>query len=122
MASFGSLHIGVSGLNVSQAALNVTSHNLTNVDTKGFVRQQAIFTDFQYVKWGESHLSSMQRGLGANFAEVKQVREAFLDQAYRQEIGRQAFYESQYKAVSEIEGLFRELEGVQFQNTMKEFW
>ncbi|TAH69457.1 MAG: flagellar hook-associated protein FlgK [Anaerolineaceae bacterium] len=122
MASFGSLHIGVSGLNVSQAALNVTSHNLANVDTKGFVRQQAIFTDFQYVKWGESHLSSMQRGLGANFAEVKQVRDAFLDQAYRQEIGRQAFYESQYQAIEEIEGLFGELEGVQFQNTMKEFW
>ena len=122
MASFGSLHIGVSGLNVSQAALNVTSHNLANIDTKGYVRQQAIFTDFQYVKWGESHLSSMQRGLGANFAEVKQVREAFLDQAYRQEIGRQAFYEAQYQAIDEVEGLFGEMEGVQFQNTMKEFW
>lgn len=122
MASFSSLHIGVTGLNVSQAALNVTAHNLANVDTKGFVRQQAISTDFQYIKWGESHLSSMQRGLGANFAEVKQVRDAFLDQAYRQEIGRQAFYESQYQAIEEIEGLFGELEGVQFQNTMKDFW
>ena len=122
MASFGSLYIGVSGLNVSQASLNVTSHNLANVDTKGFVRQQAISTDFQYIKWGESHLSSMQRGLGANFAEVKQERDAFLDRAYRQEIGRQAFYEAQYQAISEIEGLFGELEGVQFQNTMKDFW
>ncbi len=112
----------MSGLNVSQASLNVTSHNLANVDTKGFVRQQAISTDFQYIKWGESHLSSMQRGLGANFAEVKQVRDAFLDRAYRQEIGRQAFYEAQYQAISEIEGLFGELEGVQFQNTMKDFW
>lgn len=122
MASFGSLHIGVSGLNVSQAALNVTSHNLANVDTKGYVRQQAVLTDFHYFKWGESHLSSMQRGLGANFAEVKQVRDTFLDQAYRQEIGRQAFYESQYQAIEEIEGLFGELEGVRFQNSMKEFW
>ena len=122
MASFSSLHIGTSGLNVSQAALNVTAHNLANVDTKGFVRQQVLFTDTQYIKWGESHLSSMQRGLGASFAEVKQVRDAFLDQAYRQEIGRQAFYESQYMAIEEIEGLFGELEGVQFQNTMKEFW
>ena len=64
----------------------------------------------------------MQLGLGANFAEIKQVRDMFLDQAYRQEIGRQAFYESQYQAISEIEGLFGELEGVQFQNTMNEFW
>lgn len=122
MASFNGLHIGVSGLNVSQAALNVTSHNLANVDTKGFVRQQTMVTDFQYVRLGESYLSAMQRGLGANFAEVKQVRDSFLDQAYRQEIGRQAFYESQYQAINEIEGLFGELEGVQFQNAMKEFW
>ena len=63
MASFSSLHIGVSGLNVSQAGLNVTSHNLANVDTKGFVRQKAIFADHQYIKYGESHLSSMQKGL-----------------------------------------------------------
>ncbi len=122
MASLGGLHIGVSGLNVSQAALNVTSHNLANVDTKGFVRQKAIFADHQYIKYGESHLSSMQKGLGANFADLRQVRDAFLDKAYRQEIGRQAFYESQYSAVSEIESLFGELEGVQFQNTMKDFW
>lgn len=122
MASFGSLHIGVSGLNVSQAALNVTSHNLANVDTKGFVRQEAVVTDFKYIKWGDTHLSPMQKGLGANFAEVKQVRDSFLDKAFRQEIGRQAFYESQYQAITEIEGLFGELEGVQFQNTMKELW
>ena len=79
MASLGGLHIGVSGLNVSQAALNVTSHNLANVETpKGFVRQKAIFADHQYIKYGESHLSSMQKGLGANFADLRQVRDALL--------------------------------------------
>ncbi|HPU63709.1 MAG TPA: flagellar hook-associated protein FlgK [Mobilitalea sp.] len=120
--AFNGLYIGVSGLNVSQAALNVTSHNLANVDTKGYVRQQPIFTDFQYIKLGESYLSSLQVGLGANFAEIKQVRDVFLDKAYREEIGRKAFYDAQYQAIYEIEGLFGELEGVQFQNTMKEFW
>ncbi len=122
MSSLGGLYIGVTGLNVSQAALNVTSHNLANVDTKGFVRQQAVLTDFNYIKWGESYISSMQQGLGANFATVKQVRDSFLDQAYRQETGRQAFYESQSLAVNEVEGLFGELEGVSFQDTMEEYW
>jgi len=120
--AFNGLYIGISGLNVSQAALNVTAHNLANVDTKGFVRQQPIFTDFRYVKLGESYLSAMQVGLGSNFAEIKQVRDIFLDLAYREEVGRQAFYEAQYQAIYEIEGLFGELEGVQFQNTLKEFW
>jgi flagellar hook-associated protein 1 FlgK len=122
MGSLSGLYIGVSGLNVSQAALNVTSHNLANVDTKGFVRQQAVLTDFNYIKMGDSYMSSMQKGLGANFATVKQVRDTFLDQAYRQEVGRQAFYESQYSAVNEVEGLFGELEGETFQKTLSTFW
>lgn len=122
MASFGSLYIGASGLNVSQASLNVTAHNLANVDTKGFVRQQVVQTDFRYIKLGESHISSFMKGLGADFAEIKQVRDFFLDQAYRQEIGRQAFYEAQYEALYEIEGLFGELEGVSFQETLNSFW
>ncbi|MFT4144593.1 MAG: flagellar hook-associated protein FlgK [Mobilitalea sp.] len=122
MGSLSGLYIGVSGLNVSQAALNVTSHNLANVDTKGFVRQQAVLTDFGYIKTGESYLSSMQKGLGANFATVKQVRDTFLDQAYRQEIGREAFYEAQYSAVNEVEGLFGELEGETFQKSLNTFW
>jgi flagellar hook-associated protein 1 FlgK len=122
MGSLGGLYIGASGLNVSQAALNTTSHNLANVDTKGFVRQQVVLTDSHYVKLGDSYMSPMQKGLGAEFAAVKQVRDSFLDQAYREEIGRQAFYESQYQAVSEVEGLFGELEGVSFQDTMDEFW
>lgn len=122
MSSFGGLYVGVSGLNVSQTALNITSHNLANVDTKGFVRQQAVITDFRYVKLGMNHISTLQQGLGADFATVRQVRDLFLDRAYRQEIGRQAYYEAQYQAVSEVEGLFGELEGITFQSSLNEFW
>jgi len=122
MGSFGSLYIGVSGLNVSQNSLNVTSHNLANVETKGYVRQQVVQTDFRYINLGQSYLTTHQKGLGANIAAVKQVRDMFLDKAYRQEIGRQAFYEAQYEAIYEIEGFFGELEGESFQTTMDNLW
>ncbi len=122
MSSLSSLYIGVSGLNVNQTSLNVTAHNLANVDTKGFVRQQVVQADFKYVKLGESYINTLQSGLGADFATVKQVRDAFLDRAYRQEIGREAFYESQYNAVGEVEGFFGELEGESFQATLNELW
>ena len=36
---FGSLYIGASGF---QNALNTTSNNLANVNTKGYVRQQVL--------------------------------------------------------------------------------
>ena len=42
---FGTLFIGVSGLQSSQNALNTTANNLANVDTTGYVRQQVLFTD-----------------------------------------------------------------------------
>ncbi len=122
MSSLSSLYVGVTGLNVSQAALNVTSHNLANVDTAGYVRQQVVQTDFRYAKYGDSYISIMQHGLGANFAAVKQVRDSFLDSAYRQEFGRQSFYEAQYEAVNEVESLFGELEGEAFQDVIGEFW
>jgi flagellar hook-associated protein 1 FlgK len=122
MSSLSSLYIGVSGLNVSQAALNIASHNLANVDTDGYVRQQSVVTDATYIKIDDSYLYSMQKGLGARFATVKQVRDMFLDKSYRQEVGRQGFYDAQYNAVEELEGLFGELEGEAFQTTMNEFW
>lgn len=122
MSSLSGLYVGVSGLNVSQAALNVTSHNLANVDTAGFVRQQVVQTDFRYIKLGDSYVSVMQHGLGANFSEVKQVRDSFLDRAYRQEFGRKSFYSAQFEAVSEVESLFGELEGESFQNVIGDFW
>ena len=42
MTSFG---VGVSGLNTAQSSLNATAHNITNVDTKGYVRQQVLTVD-----------------------------------------------------------------------------
>ncbi|HHX12621.1 MAG TPA: flagellar hook-associated protein FlgK [Clostridiales bacterium] len=122
MGSFGSLSIGVSGLNISQNALNTTAHNLANIDTNGYVRQQVVLKDFGYVKWGENHLTTLQKGLGVDFLAVKQVRDAFLDKAFRQESGREAYYDAQYQAVSEIEGLFGEMEGVAFQDSINSIW
>ena len=46
---FGTLFIGVSGLQSSQNALNITANNLANVDTAGYVRQQVMFGDRNYL-------------------------------------------------------------------------
>jgi flagellar hook-associated protein 1 FlgK len=42
MSLFGSLSVGTSGLRVSQYGLNVVAHNLSNVETEGYVRQQTV--------------------------------------------------------------------------------
>lgn len=119
-SGFTSLSIGVSGLKASQNAINTTAHNLANVNTVGFVRQQAVFADTNYNTIGRNSVYINQVGIGVDLAEVRRVRDALLDKAYRQESGRQAFYESQKQAIDEIEEAFGELEGVTFQDYLKD--
>ena len=122
MSLSSSLQVGVSGLTASQNALNTTAHNLANVGTKGYTRQQVVMADFAYQKWGVNHISTLQTGLGVNIETVRQVRSIFYDKSYRTEVGRQAFYEAQYESVQEVESMFGELEGVAFQDSLKNFW
>lgn len=124
MSLMGSLYVGNSGLTMSQNALNTTAHNMTNADTVGYVRQQVqqgtrvyntLAVDFRAV-------SNQQIGLGVQYSKVKQIRDTFLDQTYRRESGRQAFYEVSSSALEEVESLLDELNGESFQESLEGLW
>lgn len=120
---FGSLYIGVAGLQSSQQALNVTANNLANLDTKGYVRQKVLFEDRDYLTFGlTAAISKQQSGLGVRIGDVTHTRDVFLDRSFRTESGRQAFYASTYEATSEVETYFQEMEGQAFQDAMEDFW
>lgn len=120
---FGTLFIGVSGLQSSQNALNTTANNLANVDTTGYVRQQVLFTDRNYVTFNETTaVSKQQSGLGVYIGDVIHSRDVFLDRSYRTESGRQAFYAATYEATNEVETYFQEMEGQAFQDALEDFW
>lgn len=120
---FGTLFIGVSGLQSSQNALNTTANNLANVDTTGYVRQQVLFTDRNYVTFNETTaVSKQQSGLGVYIGDVIHSRDVFLDRSYRTESGRQAFYAATYEATNEVETYFQEMEGRAFQDALEDFW
>ena len=121
--SFGSLHIGVAGLQSSQNALNITSNNLANVDTTGYVRQRVIYADRDYLNFNTTaSISYQQSGLGVKIGDVIHTRDIFLDRSYRTESGRQAFYAATYEATQEVETLYQELEGQAFQDAVEDFW
>ena len=122
MSLFGDLSVGTSGLKVSQRGLNVVAHNLANVDTDGFVRQQTLLDTATFVKVGQNAISPMMVGLGVDTETVRQVRDLFLDRTYRQEVGREGYYQAQKDAVDEIENLFGELQGVAFQSELNDLW
>jgi len=122
MPLMGSLYIGVSGLQTSQNALNTTAHNLSNLESQGYVRQQTLLEDREYHTIGNAGVSAKQTGLGVEYADCRQVRDYFLDLSYREEKGRENFYNVAYETSSEIETLLGEMEGASFNEALGSFW
>lgn len=110
-----SLMVGSSGLRSSQTALNTTAHNLSNVNTEGYTRQQITFTDTTYANVFSRSIVSGKYGLGVDIGAISRVRDEFIDRAYRTENSRLGYYESQANAVYEVEDWFGEMQGVTYQ-------
>lgn len=122
MSLFGGIYVGASGLQTSQNALNTTTHNLANIETAGYSRQQYLFGDKFYNTVGQAGVSKMQVGLGVDYAKVRQVRDQFLDTSFRRESGRSAFYTACEETTSEMETLLGEFEGAAFEESLSDLW
>ena len=124
MPLMGSLYIGNSGLQTSQNALNTTAHNLSNIDTTGYVRQQVQQSSKSYMTLSVNpkSISNQETGLGVTYSRVKHIRDYFLDKAYRRESGRSMFYQVSSEVMEEVESQLGEMNGEAFQATLTDFW
>lgn len=124
MPLMGSLYIGASGLQTSQNALNTTAHNLSNVDTVGYTRQQVQQSDKRYITLSvdPESINNKQTGLGVTYSRVKQVRDFFLDKTYRKESGRSMFYKVSTEVMEEVESQLGEMNGEAFQTSITDLW
>lgn len=120
MSLFGSLYIGVSGLQTSNNALNTTAHNMSNLDTQGYTRQQVQQGTRNYVTHAKYATKNwIQTGLGVNYTRTRQERDAILDRNCRRESGRLAFYDVSAAALEEIEYILGESnEGHEFSEAL----
>ncbi|MDE6603245.1 MAG: flagellar hook-associated protein FlgK [Lachnospiraceae bacterium] len=120
MSLFGSLYIGVSGLQTSNNALNTTAHNMSNLDTQGYTRQQVQQGTRTYITHSKDTTRNwIQTGLGVNYTRTRQERDAILDRNYRRESGRQSFYDISAATLEEIEYILGESnEGHEFSEAL----
>ncbi|MCL2703715.1 MAG: flagellar basal body protein [Defluviitaleaceae bacterium] len=108
---FSSLNTAVSGMNAAQANLYVTGHNMANANNVGYTRQQVVQADHFSQNVGRNHSGLMQVGLGANIQSIRQIRDNFLDLAYRTSASTLGFYSVSYNVGRSVEAAFGELEG-----------
>ena len=123
MSLFSGLYVGKSGLQSSQNALNTVAHNLSNINTTGYVRQQVAKTDINYNTISTTQaIANSQIGQGVQYSECRHIRDEFLDKMYRAESGRSDFYETSYSAILEIEDILGELDGAAFNESVQGLW
>lgn len=114
---FASYEIARTGLMVNERGLYVTGHNIANVNTPGYTRQQALITTGPY-----KNEITYQLGLGADIQQIRQVRHIFLDNIYRNETQLLGYWESRQKTFDDIQAILGEPMEKGFQDAINQFW
>src|SRR3978361_1242602 len=86
IGSFGGLNIALRGLLAEQRALDVTGHNIANVETEGYSRQEAVFTTAHPLDISSGALANgagAQLGQGVEVQTYRRMRDDFLDLQWR---------------------------------------
>lgn len=121
MSSIASLGRMASALTASQRGLQVTGHNIANVNTPGYTRQQSLQHDSGYINIGSGN-QSKQVGMGVSLTEVRQIRNELADQRFRSESSVLNFHNVKYNAVTEVEALLGEPHGESISKMLDDFW
>ena len=107
-STFFGIEIGRTGISVSQKGLDVTGHNIANVDTAGFSRQRLITTAYDpsvfSMKFRSVELGAV--GGGARVKILDQIRSVFLDRQFRTEQSLQSYWSTRTTALNYVESLF----------------
>lgn len=117
-SSFLGLNISLSGLFANQRALSVTSHNIANVNTKGYSRQRMDMTQFR-----PDELPGLGTlGVGVDVTEVQQIRDEYIDYKLRDESSTLGEWAARADTLSQIEGIFNEPSDTSITQLMEDFY
>lgn len=112
----------VSGLTAAQKGLMVTGHNLANINTPGYTRQQLLQHETGYRDVRKYGGYTQQVGMGVSETEIRQIRDNFADERYRQENAKLSFYQTQNTTINEIETILDEPNGESLSKVLDAFW
>jgi len=111
------LEIGRRALLAQQLSLNLTGHNIANVNTPGFSRQDAIYSTAEPMNPGFGNV-----GTGVSIDEIRRIRSSFLDQQFRSESHRLGKWQFLASTWQQVEGVFQEPGDTGLSAQMDKFW
>lgn len=118
------LNTAKSGMNVSQVAIQTTSHNISNINTPGYSRQRVNQSaSSPYSMPGKnSNFGAGQIGTGAQIDDVTRIRNSFYDYQYRSESHQYGNTSIKYEYFKNIEGIFNEPSDTAISSSLNSFF
>jgi flagellar hook-associated protein 1 FlgK len=114
---FDGLEMGKRALSTQQLWLNTIGHNIANVNTPGYSRQRVLTNTTP-----PQELPVGMVGTGVTATSIKNIRDLFLTQQYRQENKALGNWTSLEKTLSQVEALFVEPNTDSLGDQLNKFW
>ena len=110
-------NIGKQGLMAQQIAMQVTSHNIANVNTEGYSRQEVIFEEGMPL-----NSTPGQTGTGVNATAIRRKYDSFLEGQLTDSRETLGNLEAQKSAISKIEDYFYDTNGTGINQLLDQFF
>lgn len=110
-STFLGLETARKGLAANQKGLDITGHNISNVNTEGYTRQRVDFVSVSNeghpYRTNDGKIS--QAGQGVQMQGISQIRDKFLDKRYRDEYANTSYYDEAKEILTAIQDSFDEV-------------
>lgn len=118
MGLLDSLNMGANAMLTHQAALQVTGHNIANVATPGYTRQEAVLSSV-----GSTNLAARIRGgNGVTLDRVRQIVDQSLQERLRDAQSQMTRYRTANEALAQVEQLMNEMTDNDISSAMVELF
>lgn len=104
-STFFGLTIAYSGLQAANTSLNVAGHNISNINTDGYTRQQADTTAADAIR---TYNRTGTLGSGVTVTQIRQLRDSYYDVKYRNNQAYYGQYSSKNNYMTQIQDYLNE--------------
>ncbi|MBB4661025.1 flagellar hook-associated protein FlgK [Conexibacter arvalis] len=125
ISSFMGLQTSLRGLIAHQQAINVTGHNISNANTLGYSRQEAVLTAMNALVVPANSVitgAGAQLGTGVDVTQIRRIRDTFLDIQYRTANMQLGGAAARSNSLEQIELSFGEPSENGVNELLKNFW
>lgn len=116
------MNISLTGLNANQAALNVVSHNIANINTEGYVRQRANFAEVRTATKDGSVRGQIASLSGVKIASITTAANDYLNNYYRTQNSKYQGLLSEADTAGQVADLMDELKGTGLGDSLNDFF